>query len=432
MDNKFERTIGLIGEAKFNKITTKTLLIFGLGGVGGTAFEALVRTGFNKFVIVDFDKVSESNLNRQILYTSKDINKNKCDVAKERALQINEQAEIINLNLKVDENSVQELEKYDVDCFVGYVYFTLNPNYVVIGLISFVGIVLVILIVLGIIKGTFKKIFHSKKFKLICLTKGDLLDQENTFAFLLIFSYIPMTGIIIAFKNYRANDGIFHSEWTAMFGFKNFYNLFTSPTSEFGKLMKNTFVLAFWKFIFGFVIAITLAVLFNYLKDGIFKKTVQTISYFPYFISWVVISTLSYVLLATDGGTFNKILMLLNKEPINFYSEPKYWVTILTSSAMWKTAGYSTIVYLAAMAGIDKSVYEAARIDGANEYRIATSIILPLAKPAFASMGILCFVFHKILQLHYMHVLLLDNILLLLCDNNQLTLHYVVPLNVLH
>lgn len=115
MDNKFERTIGLIGEAKFDKITTKTLLIFGLGGVGGTAFEALVRTGFNKFVIVDFDKVSESNLNRQILYTSKDINKNKCDVAKERALQINEKAEIINLNLKIDENSIQELEKYDVD-----------------------------------------------------------------------------------------------------------------------------------------------------------------------------------------------------------------------------------------------------------------------------------------------------------------------------
>lgn len=200
---------------------------------------------------------------------------------------------------------------------------------------------------------------------------------------LFIFSYIPMGGIIIAFKNYRVNDGIWNSEWTSMHGLRNFVDLFTNPASDFGKLMKNTFILAFWKFIFGFLIAITLAVLFNYLKNGIFKNVVQTVSYFPYFISWVVISTLSYVLLATDGGTFNKIIEAFGKEPINFYSSPQYWRFILTSSAMWKTAGYSTIVYLAAMAGIDKSIYEAAKIDGAGGFKQFLYVTLPGLLPAF-------------------------------------------------
>lgn len=280
-------------------------------------------------------------------------------------------------------SSDQSIVKKDVNCFAGYVYFTLAPNYVLITTLSLLGIALVTLIIIGIVKGVFKKIIHSKKMKLIVSNFDLYLMLLPSVVMLFIFSYIPMGGIIIAFKNYRVNDGIWNSEWSQMFGMKNFVDLFTNPASDFGKLMKNTFILAFWKFIFGFLIAITLAVLFNYLKNGIFKKFVQTVSYFPYFISWVVISTLSYVLLATDGGTFNKILEALGKEPINFYSSPQYWRLILTSSAMWKTAGYSTIVYLAAMAGIDKSIYEAARIDGAGGFKQFLYVTLPGLLPAF-------------------------------------------------
>ena len=280
-------------------------------------------------------------------------------------------------------SSDQSIVKKDVNCFVGYVYFTLQPNYVLIGFLSTLGGALAILIFIGIYKGTFKRAIHSKKMKLIVNNFDLYLMLLPAVVMLFIFSYIPMGGIIIAFKNYRVNDGILHSEWTSMFGFKNFYDLFTNPLSDFGKLMLNTFILAFWKFIFGFLIAITLAVLFNYLKNGLFKNVVQTVSYFPYFISWVVISTLSYVLLATDGGTINKILEVFGKEPINFYSSPQYWRLILTSSAMWKTAGYSTIVYLAAMAGIDRSLYEAAKIDGAGGFRQFLHVTLPGLLPAF-------------------------------------------------
>lgn len=280
-------------------------------------------------------------------------------------------------------SSDQSIVEKEVNCFVGYVYFTLAPNYLLIGIFSTLGVGLIAFIIIGFVKGLFKKAIHSKKMKLIVSNFDLYLMLLPAVVMLFIFSYIPMGGIIIAFKNYRVNDGIWNSEWTSMHGLRNFVDLFTNPASDFGKLMKNTFILAFWKFIFGFLIAITLAVLFNYLKNGIFKNVVQTVSYFPYFISWVVISTLSYVLLATDGGTFNKIIEAFGKEPINFYSSPQYWRFILTSSAMWKTAGYSTIVYLAAMAGIDKSIYEAAKIDGAGGFKQFLYVTLPGLLPAF-------------------------------------------------
>ena len=196
-------------------------------------------------------------------------------------------------------------------------------------------------------------------------------------AFLFVFAYLPMGGVVLAFKNYKIYDGIWGSEWASVFGLKNFINLFTAKNNQFGRIFANTFILALLKFIFGFLIAIVLSVLFSYLRDGLFKKSVQTISYFPYFLSWVVISTISYVILATDGGTINKILLFFGKEPINFYASPEYWRFILTFTAMWKTAGYSTIIYLAAIAGIDQSLYEAAKIDGAGRIAQLIHVTIP-------------------------------------------------------
>lgn len=269
-----------------------------------------------------------------------------------------------------------------VDCYAGYVYFTLNPNYAFIGFLSFLGLGLIVLIIIGIIKGFFKRVFTSKKFKLIIRNYDLYLMLLPAMALIFVFSYIPMAGIIIAFKNYKVNDGIFGSEWASQFGLKHFIDLFLPGRSQFGKLMLNTFILALYRFIFGFFFAILLAVLFNYLKDGIFKKSVQTISYFPYFISWVVISTIAYVLLATDGGTINKILAMFGKEPINYYASPQYWRFILTFTYLWKTAGYSTIVYLAAISNIDKSLYEAARIDGAGGFGQFWHVTMPGLTPA--------------------------------------------------
>lgn len=115
MNDKFSRTIGLIGETKFKKITSKTIMIFGLGGVGGTCFESLVRTGFKKFILIDFDKVDISNLNRQILYTEKDIGKLKITAAKSRALSIDKELKIDAINLLVKQDTILKLNKYKPD-----------------------------------------------------------------------------------------------------------------------------------------------------------------------------------------------------------------------------------------------------------------------------------------------------------------------------
>lgn len=274
--------------------------------------------------------------------------------------------------------STEESVKKNVSCFVGYVYFTANVSlfWVILGICLLAA--LIGFIIYGIISGKLAKAFKSKKFSLIVRNYDIYLMLLPAMTLLFLFAYLPMGGVVLAFKNYQTYDGIWGSEWTSMFGFKHFIDLFTSPTSEFGKLMANTFILAFWKFIFGFFLAIVLAVLFSYLKQGIFKKTVQTISYFPYFISWVVISTISYSLLATDGGVINKIREAFGQtEAINFYSSPQYWRFILTFSAMWKTAGYSTIVYLAAIISINPSLYEAARIDGAGRVQQLIHITIP-------------------------------------------------------
>lgn len=136
-----------------------------------------------------------------------------------------------------------------------------------------------------------------------------------------------------------------------MLGFKNFYDVLTTPGTSFGMLARNTVILAGLKFIFGFLCAILLAILFSYLKNNWFKKSVQTISYFPYFLSWVVVSGIAYLFLAADGGILNQLIALFGGDAVQWYSEPQYWRAILTFTSIWKTVGYSTIVYLAAMTG---------------------------------------------------------------------------------
>mgnify|MGYP003307650967 CR=1 FL=1 len=269
----------------------------------------------------------------------------------------------------------------DCKCFVGYVYFTTTPSILLFICIGIFGAALVGLIAFGIIKGWFRKAHESRTMQEVRKNRSLYFMLIPAFILLFLFSYIPMAGIVVAFKNYRLTDGIWKSEWASMGGFRNFYDLFNSPTSEFWLLAKNTFLLALWKFIFGFLIAIVLAVLYSYLREGLFKKTVQSISYFPYFISWVVISTISYVFLATDGGVINQIVVAFGGKPINFYASPQYWPFILTFTAMWKTAGYSTIIYLAAIVSIDPCLYEAAKLDGAGRFRQLWHITLPGLAP---------------------------------------------------
>ncbi len=269
----------------------------------------------------------------------------------------------------------------EYDLFVGYVVFELETNYAPFIILGIIVLILAILISLGFTTGAFKRFFHGKTWAKIVKNRVLYLFILPGFALFAVFNYAPMAGIIVAFKNYTVDGGIFGSEWANNFGFEHFIRLFTHPGSEFGMIFRNTIVMALLKFFTGFPAAIVLALMFNALANGWYKKTVQTVSYLPYFISWVVVSNIVYILLSANGGIINNLLVKLGAEKIRFYSEPKYWWGILTTTSLWKGVGWGTIVYLAAITGINPDLYEAADIDGANAWRKVWAVTIPGMMP---------------------------------------------------
>lgn len=193
--------------------------------------------------------------------------------------------------------------------------------------------------------------------------------------YLIIFHYIPLFGVIIAFKDYQpfmGVEGIFTSPWV---GFKHFKRFFDSYYCL--NVIGNTLIISLYKFVFGFPAPIILALLLNEVRHEKFKRTVQTISYLPHFLSWVVVSGLIVTLLSADGGLINKLRTAMGLEPIMYLSNPKYFRSILVISDIWKGVGWGSIVYLAAITSVDPELYEAAIIDGANKWKRIKYITLP-------------------------------------------------------
>ena len=269
----------------------------------------------------------------------------------------------------------------EYSAFLGFVVFRQQKNLGPIIALCTILVLTIGLILTGIFTGAFKKFFRSKTFGKIKKNKVLYLFVLPGFVLFALFNYAPMVGIIVAFKNYTVDGGIFGSEWASMGGFQHFYTMFTHPGSEFFLIFRNTIVMALLKFIFGFPAAIILALMFNALRNGFFKKSVQTISYLPYFVSWVVVSNIVYLLLSTNGGLVNNLLIALGHEKIRFYSEPKYWWGILTTTSVWKTVGWGSIIYLAAITAINPDLYEAAAIDGAGSWQKLWTVTLPGMMP---------------------------------------------------
>lgn len=193
-----------------------------------------------------------------------------------------------------------------------------------------------------------------------------------------IFSYIPMYGILIAFQDYKIGRSFSSSPWV---GFKHFEFFFQSP--EFWLVMRNTMAISLLKFFIGFPAPIILALMLNEIRKMAFKRVVQTITYLPHFMSWVILGGLVSAMLASDNGSINMLLQKLNliNDPVNFLSIPKYFWGILVTTNVWKEIGFGSIVYLAAIAGVDPSTYEAASIDGASRFKQMYLITLPTIMP---------------------------------------------------
>lgn len=194
--------------------------------------------------------------------------------------------------------------------------------------------------------------------------------------YILIFNYIPMVGLIIGFKDYKITSGLtgmFTSPWVGLKWFREFFGDYKFP-----QLMRNTLVLSILKLIFSFPIPVLFAVLLNEVRGKKTKKFIQTVSYLPYFVSWVIVAGLLRVL-ASDTGIINNLLVSLHlvKEPLEILTSPKYFTAMAVLTAIWKDTGWWAIIFLAAITGIDPTLYEAAEMDGATRVQRIRYITLP-------------------------------------------------------
>lgn len=188
----------------------------------------------------------------------------------------------------------------------------------------------------------------------------------------LIFSYLPMFGVIIAFKDYRFDKGIFGSEWV---GFKNFEFLIKS--NDFARITRNTLCLNFMFIIVNLICAVAVALLFYYIGRKTLLKVYQTTLIVPHYMSWVVVGYMAYAFLNPQYGFINSMLGKLGMKGIDWYSKPEYWPLILMLFSVWKNVGLNAVTYYASLMGIDMSLIEAAKVDGATEFQVSRYIIIP-------------------------------------------------------
>ncbi|SFL67604.1 carbohydrate ABC transporter membrane protein 1, CUT1 family [Gracilibacillus orientalis] len=220
--------------------------------------------------------------------------------------------------------------------------------------------------------------------------------------YFLIYKYLPMYGLIISFQEYKPYLGISGSEWV---GFEHFSRLFAS--SEFWMIFKNTIILFGLQIFIYFPIPIIISLMLNEVRHSFFKRGVQTLIYIPHFMSWVVIVSVSYVMLTLDGGIVNAILEELGFQNINFLLNEDWFRPMYILQVIWREAGWGTIIFLAAITAVDPQLYEAARMDGANRFRQMWHITLPAIRNVIIVLLILKI--GDVLELGFEHVYLLLN-----------------------
>jgi putative aldouronate transport system permease protein len=240
-------------------------------------------------------------------------------------------------------------------------------------------------------------------------TKKRIGEHKLFYLFLLpgiiwfiIFAYIPLYGLSLAFKDYNYGLGMLGSPWAGLKYFHQFFDFYQSKD-----IIKNTIVISLMKVLFGFPAPIIIAILLNEVRINSFKRTVQTIFYLPHFISWVVVVTLLHRMLTPQGGPINDLLGMLGFESIFFMANLDWFYQLIVSSYIWKIFGWNSIIYLAAIAGIDQQLYEAAKIDGCGRMKQIWHITLP----GIAAITIILFILESgtLMYAGYEQLLLMSN-----------------------
>jgi len=217
-----------------------------------------------------------------------------------------------------------------------------------------------------------------------------------------IYKYLPMYGLVISFQDYKPYLGISGSEWV---GFAHFERLFTSP--DFWMIFRNTLILFALQLVIFFPIPIIISLMLNEVRHSLYKRGIQTLIYIPHFMSWVVIVSISYVMLTLDGGIINSLIEYFGFEKINFLMNEEWFRPMYILQVIWREAGWGTIIFLAAITGVDPQLYEAAKMDGANRFRQMWHITLPAIRSVIIIMLILKI--GDVLELGFEHVYLLLN-----------------------
>lgn len=212
---------------------------------------------------------------------------------------------------------------------------------------------------------------------------GLFLILAPALVYFAVFHYAPMVGLILAFKKFISSQGIFGSEWV---GLDNFRHLFASP--QFHSALWNTFLISGLRLLFGFVAPIVLALLLNELRVYWFKRTVQTVTYVPYLLSWVILGGI-FLLMFSATGPVNQAILHIRSSPVNFLSNDFWFLVLLIVTGVWHSVGYGAVIYLAALAGISPELYEAATVDGANRWKQVRHVTLPSLAPTIVVLLIL-------------------------------------------
>ncbi|OPH53406.1 protein lplB [Paenibacillus ferrarius] len=194
--------------------------------------------------------------------------------------------------------------------------------------------------------------------------------------YFIIFKYVPLLGSVIAFQDYNIFDGFTGSKWV---GFEHFARMFAHY--DFLKILKNTMLIGIYDLVLAFPAPIVLALLLNELRVVLYKRILQTVVYMPHFLSWVIVSGIAIGILSPSTGAVNHFITMLGFDPVYFLGEESWIRTVLITSGIWRDSGYGTIIYLAALAGINPDLYEASEVDGANRWRQTISITLPSLLP---------------------------------------------------
>ncbi|WP_310830065.1 ABC transporter permease [Paenibacillus pedocola] len=203
-------------------------------------------------------------------------------------------------------------------------------------------------------------------------------------AFVIVFKYLPMTGLVIAFKDYKIARGFWGSEWV---GFQIFQEIFSKP--DFARAVRNTLLLNILDLCFSFTMPIVLAILLNEVKSVRFKRVNQTLLYLPHFLSWVIIGAIGYQLLSEGSGVVNNLIELMGGNRIPFLQEDTHWLISYLAIGVWQSMGWGTIIYLAAMSGINPEMYEAATVDGAGRWRKVWNITVPSIRATIVTLLIM-------------------------------------------